>query len=624
MTCESHQITLHEDILRCIFGFVEDDRPTEDGFANCHRDEDSVRTLQNLRLTCRHFYEIASPLLVPRIKVGYTESSLKNLEMISTHPLISQGVRVVQVVLNSFRADRSHAWQEDTARRITLELGTTWSLVELLATQETSWEEHLRCEPRLRRARILFNTLTYLYLDELARYRDGQGRIRITKENILKPPNNYLVQVKSDMDRAWSSYCDCVTVQKKLCEQASSFGVSVFACRIASAIAQMSGKRRRTIEFLDTHRTETRGPLVQSMSEFLREDADLSRCDFELFYEPFVRATPMATRQSPWDPSLYNPLLDLPVALQGAKAQNIEGISVDLLGMPATNQLRAAKLFEALRFLKIKSFSFRTRSALLDLSIQRTLRTFLAVPTLDGILIDSPRLRRLGEDSYTIQVPGGLHNSLRQFMLALARRITAAADVGITTSDNNSDACNWRYDEVLDPNTRINCNLRRVHLRGGTFKLKDLREFLRTLPRGVLDEFTIDQMRLLRDEEEVPQHPEESRINVAGTWSWEKALDVLREGLTVRQPQGLRLRRVCTWRSTNWKSPDAVGLDRIVFSKIWGNEDLDYIYPPFYDEWDDWNKMVQGPLSCAEKYVTRLEEANPIRIFRELEESKRK
>ncbi|EWY80969.1 hypothetical protein FOYG_15261 [Fusarium oxysporum NRRL 32931] len=58
-----------------------------------------VHNIRSLRLTCRRFCELASPLLIPEISVSMTETSLERLKNVSRHQLIRSGVRSVHVKL---------------------------------------------------------------------------------------------------------------------------------------------------------------------------------------------------------------------------------------------------------------------------------------------------------------------------------------------------------------------------------------------------------------------------------------------------------------------------------------------------------------------------------------------
>lgn len=58
-----------------------------------------IGSIKNLRLTCRRLCDTSSPLLVHRLNVGFTRSSLDHLSTVSRHPTISKGIRSLRVCL---------------------------------------------------------------------------------------------------------------------------------------------------------------------------------------------------------------------------------------------------------------------------------------------------------------------------------------------------------------------------------------------------------------------------------------------------------------------------------------------------------------------------------------------
>ncbi|EGU80601.1 hypothetical protein FOXB_08885 [Fusarium oxysporum f. sp. conglutinans Fo5176] len=81
------------ELLQRIFNFLLHVRdPDEPTAARAHN-------IRSLRLTCRRFCELASPLLIPEISVSMTETSLERLKNVSRHQLIRSGVRSVHVKL---------------------------------------------------------------------------------------------------------------------------------------------------------------------------------------------------------------------------------------------------------------------------------------------------------------------------------------------------------------------------------------------------------------------------------------------------------------------------------------------------------------------------------------------
>ncbi|KAE8454428.1 hypothetical protein EG329_000050 [Mollisiaceae sp. DMI_Dod_QoI] len=82
--------------------------------------------LKNVRLTCRRFYNVSSPLLIHSIRVRINSQSVLRLEEISRHPIISKGVQHVRIILDfydyfmaddirTFAAYRLEMMRRDTA-----------------------------------------------------------------------------------------------------------------------------------------------------------------------------------------------------------------------------------------------------------------------------------------------------------------------------------------------------------------------------------------------------------------------------------------------------------------------------------------------------------------------------
>lgn len=61
-----------------------------------------IRAIKNLRLTCRRLCDASSHLLLQRLDVALTSSSLQHLEMVSRHPTISRGIRSLQICVGVY------------------------------------------------------------------------------------------------------------------------------------------------------------------------------------------------------------------------------------------------------------------------------------------------------------------------------------------------------------------------------------------------------------------------------------------------------------------------------------------------------------------------------------------
>ncbi|KAF4959427.1 hypothetical protein FGADI_1648 [Fusarium gaditjirri] len=87
------------ELLQRIFNFLLYARDLDEPTAA------RVNDIGSLRLICRRFCQLASPLLIPEISVSMTEASLKRLKNVSSHQLIRSGVRSVHVKLPYYDRD---------------------------------------------------------------------------------------------------------------------------------------------------------------------------------------------------------------------------------------------------------------------------------------------------------------------------------------------------------------------------------------------------------------------------------------------------------------------------------------------------------------------------------------
>lgn len=70
-----------------------------------HHVED--KSIQAVRLTCRRFCNMSSHLLLTAVNVSMTRSSIARLDEVSRHPLISKGVRFMQIHVTWFSSEKS-------------------------------------------------------------------------------------------------------------------------------------------------------------------------------------------------------------------------------------------------------------------------------------------------------------------------------------------------------------------------------------------------------------------------------------------------------------------------------------------------------------------------------------
>ena len=61
--------------------------------------DDALAALQNARLVCRRFHDLASPLLVPVLRASIDSESLRRIDGLTRNPHVASGVRIVQLLL---------------------------------------------------------------------------------------------------------------------------------------------------------------------------------------------------------------------------------------------------------------------------------------------------------------------------------------------------------------------------------------------------------------------------------------------------------------------------------------------------------------------------------------------
>lgn len=96
-------LDLPEELLTRIFEYVRGEKSVYEKdlyFFDFART--STASIQQVRLTCRRFYETSSHLLLDYIPVCLTRQSLARLDEVSRHPFLSKGVRAIKLSLVPF------------------------------------------------------------------------------------------------------------------------------------------------------------------------------------------------------------------------------------------------------------------------------------------------------------------------------------------------------------------------------------------------------------------------------------------------------------------------------------------------------------------------------------------
>ncbi|KAH6847802.1 hypothetical protein B0I37DRAFT_431622 [Chaetomium sp. MPI-CAGE-AT-0009] len=227
------------DVMYLIFQNFQDDALTEDW--DCHRgvswhdyritqSDRRRRTVCNLRLVCRLFYELATPLLFPVLRVQLTRASLDLVEKISQAPDITAGVRGIQISLGY----RPKEYADDIVRFMEARLRVLWKLAkhcsydfqpyqhwEPEGFDESSQEGEVRRAAELRRALGNYTRLR----DEWKEYVRATGR----RETLMAP----LPEYQNISQKGHAEYCRLQKEQQDLLQNGN------FANTLAAAASRM-------------------------------------------------------------------------------------------------------------------------------------------------------------------------------------------------------------------------------------------------------------------------------------------------------------------------------------------------------------------------------------------------
>ncbi|KUI54275.1 hypothetical protein VP1G_10653 [Cytospora mali] len=103
------------EVLTLIFNHVKHEPATlkldNSYLHNNPRPDFDLTSIQSIRMTCRHFYNASSSLLIPVVHVSITPNSLARLNKASRNPTISRGVRTIRTHANIYSAEHAGNYQ---------------------------------------------------------------------------------------------------------------------------------------------------------------------------------------------------------------------------------------------------------------------------------------------------------------------------------------------------------------------------------------------------------------------------------------------------------------------------------------------------------------------------------
>lgn len=129
---------LPDETLLQIFDDFKDELGSADLFYGTSKQADT-KSIQNVRLTCRRLCNISSHLLVPRLEVSPSISSLERLEQVTRHPEICQCGRLLKINMSIYTATIAEDFQLFSLECYKKAQSRAEDLVRLLRMPEFNW-----------------------------------------------------------------------------------------------------------------------------------------------------------------------------------------------------------------------------------------------------------------------------------------------------------------------------------------------------------------------------------------------------------------------------------------------------------------------------------------------------
>ncbi|KAK2599811.1 hypothetical protein N8I77_011534 [Diaporthe amygdali] len=207
--------------------------------------------IKNVRLSCKHFGEVASEFLIDHVRIYVSERSLAHFEEICRHPRISRCVRAVEVCLAQY----------DIAMANDLALFTGDFIYELERQQSGTPEE-------IYKAQAIANT----WRRALKAYESGHY---ITWDNFGIEESGYI----KALEEGYDGYCHNYEKQQILLQEGS------FTGRLAAAMAELQQAKHLeqeqlslTLKELRSFRFEHRGITALTPEAFRALSCFLNAC----------------------------------------------------------------------------------------------------------------------------------------------------------------------------------------------------------------------------------------------------------------------------------------------------------------------------------------------------------
>ncbi|KAH7141088.1 hypothetical protein EDB81DRAFT_799389 [Dactylonectria macrodidyma] len=300
----------------------------------------------SIRLTCRRFCELSTPLIVRRTTVvDYSQpDTLARLRTVVNNPILAAGIGEVNVRLHFY-----HPWVAETFENFMESLLSEWE-----QKRQSWWIPECRT-----RGEVAFRAVIYSFIGDLIKEmesaRKQQDRYAEAVEEVCLTDDD-----EPSRKVIWEAY----RVYKKMYEAQRLFDNGQFETTLAETLSKMPNLRAVTLHDRDLNHNHDPDKGMDEVDEDVKAQEDRL---FKLFSRPMIweDARWIRPHDKIWPGVPINLLMNIPLAI-GNAAVIVANLSIYLSAAPDYTRLevdpeRLGQLTAAVKVMEVFQFTFQPR-----------------------------------------------------------------------------------------------------------------------------------------------------------------------------------------------------------------------------------------------------------------------